>query len=111
MNRLSANDYINTLHQQISHSVDKIKKRSFPKTETVREGTKKSFVPENGGVNNYSYRLLSGSTAYQLIGQYDNRVESAYAADSYRYASEVMIEPKVLIDFIFKNNREFDFKV
>ncbi len=111
MNRLLANDYINSLHQQISHSVETIKKRSSAKSEILGDASEKSFSSEGSRLNNYSYRLLSSSTAYQLTGKYDNHIGTTYAADSYRYASEVIKEPKVLVDFLFKNNREFDFKV
>lgn len=111
MNRLLANNYIDSLHQQISHSVETIKKRSSAQSEAFSKASEQSASNESSRLNNYSYRLLSSSTAYQLTGQFDNHIGTTYAADSYRYASEVIKEPTVLIDFIFKNNREFDFKV
>ncbi len=111
MNSLSDNNYIDTLHQQISKSVDTIKKRSSAKTETIKNVFEQPLVSENFRLNGGSYRLLSASTAYQLVGEYDSRVETGYVTDSYRYAAEVIKEPTVLIDFMFENNREFDFKV
>lgn len=112
MSRLYLDDYINNLQQQIYSSVDRIKQRSsFPAASSEPE------EKESGGfyrsrVEEYAYRLLPGAVSWQLQeGAAAEQGGSAYAAGSYRQAGEVLREPTVLIDLMFKNNREFDFKV
>ena len=112
MSRLYINDYINNLQQQIYSSVAKIKDQSsFEAPSKGKEEADWGRFYE-GQVKSYSYRLLPEEISWQL--QSNTEIEAsgnAYAAASYRQAGEVLQEPTVLIDFMFKNNQEFDFKV
>lgn len=108
MSRLYINDYVNNLQQQISSSVAKIRRQSsFARSDQQPETS-------NGRaqVEGYAYQLLPGQVTWTL--QEEMAAETGterYAAASYRQAGDVLKEPTVLIDFMFKNNREFDFKV
>lgn len=111
MNRLGVNNYISSLQQQIYSSVDKIKNKSagsFADTAADKDA-------ENGTnrrVESYAYRLLPGEVSWSLGAESQGENGgAAYAAGSYRQAGEVLQERTVLIDLMFKNNREFDFKV
>ena len=52
-----------------------------------------------------SYRLTA------LNSEQPQTADAGYAAGSYLENSRVSRKPTVLIDFMFANNREFDFKV
>ncbi len=111
MDKLYLNDYLSQLHRQISGSVEKIKRNSGT-FERQNEPTDEDWGGGRQGVENYAYKLLDSGVSYQLL-RYgtENSVNTAYAAASYGNAGQVLREPTVLIDFMFKNNREFDFKV
>ena len=112
MSRLYINDYINNLQQQIYSSVVKIKDQSsFETTPKGKEDADWSRFYE-GQVKNYAYQLLPEDISWKLQSNMDVEAGgNAHAAASYRQAGEVLKEPTVLIDFMFKNNQEFDFKV
>lgn len=108
MSRLYINDYVNNLQQQISSSVAKIRQKSSYNQPA------ESLVSSDyrARVEVYAYQLLPGQISWTL--QESTTVDvgtDSYAAASYRQAGEVLKEPTVLLDFMFKNNREFDFKV
>ena len=113
MNRLYLNNYLDNLHQQISTSVDKIKRNSQKNNFSV--------IDEKYDDNNYHYSYRIEGQSYQLLSKelnwmmhsqsFNNNQDDSYAATSYHQADNVLREPTVLIDFMFKNNREFDFKV
>lgn len=117
MSRLYINDYLSNLNQQISTSVERLKLKSgrFNPSENTslnNQGETSSYNYQ--ALNGYPYHLLETSVSYQMSHYNSQQSEfqsSQYAADSYRQTSEVNKEPSVLIDFMFKNNREFDFKV
>ena len=112
MNRLSLDDYINNLQQQIYSSVDRIKQRSSFSAPLREDGESESGGRRNSRVESYAYRILPGEVSWQLReNPAPGQSANAYAAGSYRQAGDVLREPTVLIDFMFKNNREFDFKV
>ncbi len=112
MNRLYGNDYISNLQQQIYSSVDKIKQKSSGSFAASEERADEGSRENGHRVENYAYRLLPGEVSWSLQeGAAADHGGSTYAAGSYRQAGEVLREPSVLIDFMFKNNREFDFKV
>ncbi len=112
MSRLYVNDYLNNLQQQIYSSVVKIKDQSSfeaPSREKENADWNRPYAEQ---VKGYAYRLLPEEISWQI--QSGNKMEtggSAYATSSYQQAGEVLKEPTVLIDFMFKNNQEFDFKV
>lgn len=112
MNKLVLNDYLSSLHRQISVSVDKLKdKNSAPQSaETgTGDGALQSY---RYGVSERAYSLLDSDVSYQMFS-YGGRqgADSSYAAQSYSSVAKVDKPSTVLIDFMFENNREFDFKV
>ena len=115
MSRMHVNDYISSLHQQISYSVEQIKSRSNSRTTiTDDKNSEKAYDYGYSRLNNYAYNLLSASVSYQLSDytSWDElKPTASYAASSYSQADNINREPTVLLDFMFKNNREFDFKI
>lgn len=112
MDKLYLNDYLSQLHRQISGSVEKIKRNSGTFERQDEPKNENWGGTGQQGIENYAYKLLDSGVSYQLLGYgTENRVNTAYAAASYGNAGQVLREPTVLIDFMFKNNREFDFKV
>ena len=112
MSRLYINDYINNLQQQIYSSFARIKDQSsFETTSKGKEEADWSRFYE-GQVKGYAYQLLPEEISWQLQSNTDvDRESNAYAAASYKQTGNMLKEPTVLIDFMFKNNQEFDFKV
>ncbi len=112
MSRLYINDYINNLQQQIYSSVAKIKDQSS--FEAPSKGKEEADWERfyEGQVKSYSYRLLPEEISWQLQSNTNvDKGSNAYAAASYKQTGNILKEPTVLIDFMFKNNQEFDFKV
>lgn len=113
MTKFYLHNYLDNLHQQIYSSVDKIKRNS--------QKNNFSSSDEISGSNNYHYSYRVEEQSYQLLSKELNWLmhnqsvkynqDNTYVAISYHHADKVLQEPKVLIDFMFKNNREFDFKV
>lgn len=111
MNRLYVNDYINNLQQQISYSVAKIRQQSSSSQPAADSASDEDYRRQSK-VDSYAYNLLAEDISWSLQGQMSAPNEnSGYVSASYQYAGNVLKEPTVLIDFMFKNNREFDFKV
>ena len=113
MSRLNLNNYLNNLQDQIYSSVDriKLKQNSSDRASFIRD-TKEECGYYFHRVENYAYQLLPENISWSL--QTDNKQslsENLYATTSYQQAGDVLKEPTILIDFMFKNNREFDFKV
>ncbi len=106
------NGSLNELQRQIYSSVERIKKHSgdqWKGLENIPDGN--AF--QEKGLKSYAYKLLSSSISYQLTNMFSadsDLYTSDYAAGSYEQASVVNKEPTILIDFVFKNNREFDIK-
>ena len=118
MNNLYLNDYLSALTSQISGSVERLKAResssrqntpAFEAGEDVRPR-----YDELNSLRNYAYNLLDSTVAYQMFeqaGEAAGPTDSSYAAGRYQSAGQVLRRPTVVIDFMFKGNREFDFKV
>lgn len=112
MSRLYVNDYINNLQRQISYSVVKIRQKSGTAQSLTKDSSTEEAYSGQSKVDGYAYSLLAEEISWSLQGQMSAPDEnSGYASASYQYAGNVLKEPTVLIDFMFKNNREFDFKV
>lgn len=107
-------NHLQSLHQQISHSVDKIKQHSSQTdfSTDLTQDTEKSFCSNHYRIEGQAYQLLSVEVNWSLqnhLNIEDNA--SQYASSSYIQAKNVLQEPTILIDFMFPNNKEFDFKV
>lgn len=116
MSWLYVNDYLSTLNQQISGSVDRIKYKSGRFSADNVSSSRESFenTERYQSLNGYAYRLLETGMSYRLTALNSEQPQTAdagYAACSYMESSRVSRKPTVLIDFMFANNREFDFKV
>ena len=116
MSRLYVNDYLSTLNQQISGSVDRIKYKSGRLSADNVSSSRESFenTERYQSLNGYAYCLLETGMSYRLTALNSEQPQTAdagYAAGSYLESSRVSRKPTVLIDFMFANNREFDFKV
>ena len=112
MNKLYLNDYLSNLHRQISVSVEKIKHNSGQNKLLNHNEDKKSYYSEYNSLQNYAYNLLDTEVSYQLLNNEINlNTDSLYAASSYKNSSQILKEPTVIMDFMFKNNQNFDFKV
>lgn len=112
MNRIGVNNYINSLQQQIDSSVDKIKQKSAAPYSSGEEQEKEDANGFGRRIESYAYRLLPGEISWSLGAESLKMADgAAHAAGSYQQAAEVMREPTIRIDLMFKNNREFDFKV
>lgn len=103
-------NHIQNLHQQINHSVDKIKQHSsYSQSSQSRE---EDTYLEHYRVEGQFYQLLSGDVNWSLQNQKDGMKNNfQYVSQSYTYAKDILKEPSVLIDYMFPNNKDFDFKV
>ena len=110
MNGFRLTNYINDLNRQIYASVDQIKHRSS-KADISRKASY-DFQADDYKVKEAPYKLLSGDVNWSLQNiSYDAKKNSDYIVSNYKYVNNVIKEPRVIIDLMFKNNREFDFKV
>lgn len=104
------NDYINSLQKQIGSLASKIvqkKQGEMPKFGAeVYEITLRTV----SSVEDQSYNLVDAKAAYSLIGQ-NVPANSEYVAETYQNNSKVDNSSTVVEGLVFKNNREFDFKV
>ncbi len=111
MTRLQINDALTSLQRQIAVSVDRLKY----KTDISRDGEDVAAggnaYADAARLHEKAYSLLDSDLSYQLFSYAEHGVDASYAAKSYVYAAEVNRPSTVLIDFMFANNREFDFKV
>lgn len=118
MNNLYLNDYLSALTSQISGSVERLKARESSSRQTAPafeagEDSRPRY-DEPHSLRNYAYNLLDSTVAYQMFeqaGEAGNPADSSYAAGRYQSAGQVLRQPTVVVDFMFKGNREFDFKV
>lgn len=111
MSKLYADDYLSKLHQQIYSSVDKIKRNSKSTEFHNSEKSENEVLPYRSRVEEYAYKLLPEEVSWSLQNCHPAKLETTYMANSYQSAKDVLQEPSILVDFMFKNNREFDFKV
>lgn len=111
MSKLYADDYLSKLHQQIYSSVDKIKRNSKSTEFHNNEKSENEILAHRSRVEEYVYKLLPEEVSWSLQNSYPAKLETTYMANSYQSAKDVLQEPSILVDFMFKNNREFDFKV
>ncbi|MBQ9731569.1 MAG: hypothetical protein IJV97_00575 [Alphaproteobacteria bacterium] len=114
MSSFHLRNHIQNLHQQINRSVDKITQRSSQQNADYdfSQSSENSFYYNNYRVEGQHYKLLSVEVNWSLHNHSANVLNtSQYASSSYTQASNVIKEPTVLIDYIFPNNKEFDFKV
>ncbi|MBE6452363.1 MAG: hypothetical protein E7012_02605 [Alphaproteobacteria bacterium] len=103
-------NHINKLHQQINYSVEKLKHRSLSSFESSSEEHLHQKFPYQ--VEGHLHHLLSGEINWSLqTHNYSTENSFQYVSSSYSYADNILKEPTVLIDFMFPNNQEFDFKV
>ena len=111
MSRPYVGDYLNSLHQQIYTSVERIKRNTQILDFTKQDSENNNATSSKSRVEKYAYKLLAEDTIWSLQTNNITSQESSYITSSYQSAKDVMQEPTILMDFMFKNNREFDFKV
>ena len=75
------------------------------------------FVPEDhqptyvlSKVEVQQYRLMTTEASFMLLGQYEP-TDNNYAAGAYKSTDKNEHKSTVIEGLVFKNNREFDFKV
>lgn len=104
------NDYANQLQKQISSLATRIvQKRQMQKASFEPEVYELRLTPVSV-VENQNYNLVDTEASYSLIGQNDP-ADSGYAAEMYNNNSKADKTSTVVEGLVFKNNREFDFKV
>ena len=111
MSRPYVGDYLSKLHQQIYTSVERIKHNSETSDFAKQDNENKDNSLFRNRVEKYAYRLLAEDINWSLQTNNITGQESSYITSSYQSVKDVLQEPTVLLDFMFKNNREFDFKV
>lgn len=112
MNKLVINNYLSSLQQQVAVSVDRLKSKTGYNCSAEDDDNWQSQVYYNGiRLNERAYSLLDTSVSYSMFSYVDYKIDAAYAARSYDIAAGIDKPSTVLIDFMFTNNREFDFKV
>lgn len=111
MSRLVVNDYLSSLQQQIAVSVDRLKYQSAAAAKENRPQEDDLSYACGGRLREKAYSLLKSEVSYQMLSYAGQSADAAYAARSYTAAAGVDKPSTVLIDFMFANNREFDFKV
>ena len=113
MSRLNLNNYFNNLQDQIYSSVDRIKlKQSSSDRANFAETSTEEYRYYYNRIENYAYQLLPENISWTLqTSGSPSLSENLYATTSYQQVRDALKEPTVLIDFMFKNNREFDLKV
>lgn len=116
MNRLNLNDYLSNLNRQISSSVAKIKGRdeTIPGEGGASLNDEAEVQANSTQLSASRYRLLDSNVSYLLsdwTSLRPQRADSVYASQSYSFSRDVNKPSTVVIDLMFENNREFDFKV
>lgn len=112
MNKLVINDSLSSLQRQIAVSVGRLKAKEAQNYPAEKEdGEPQPAYYSSARLNEKAYSLLETSVSYRMFSYADTQIDAAYAARSYNTAAGVDKPSTVLIDFMFANNREFDFKV
>ena len=104
-------NYISSLHRQIYASVERIKRNSETPDAPITDKVDDKDTNPRSRIEEYAYKLLAEDISWSLQNDYTTSQEISYMNNSYRSAKNVLKKPTVLIDFMFKNNQEFDFKV
>lgn len=117
------------LNRQISENAERLKQRNAQKyaiyqqnsqneTESIRPKEKASPIyrlrEKPKSLHNYAQTYLGPDAVYSLHSL--NKFQTAaglkqYADTIYETAANLNEEPHILIDFMHKNNRKFDFKI
>ena len=106
------NSYLSSLQQEISVSVDKIKyKKVFEDSKDYALRGEVASYGYGGQLSERAYSLLKSDVSYHMMSYSGQQIDASYVSDSYDYVSRVNKPSTVLIDLMFSNNREFDFKV
>lgn len=112
MNKLVINDSLSSLQRQIAVSVGRLKAKEAQNYPAEKENGEQPQADYAGArLNEKAYSLLETSVSYRMFSYTDRQIDAAYAARSYNTVAGVDKPSTVLIDFMFANNREFDFKV
>ena len=110
MTKPYVNAYISNLQRQITDAAAKVRRsriKDFPTAET-QDSFPREYVWSKVDVQ--SYNLLDSNVHYLLTAT-DVPATTEYAADLYQSTADSIRKPTVVEGFVFKNNREFDFKV
>ena len=112
MSRSYIDSYLNELHRQIAGAAARIKQKNVKGSdnyskEMLHHDFEKLFASH---VEIQAYDLVSSEAAYSLIGQ-NIPADNNYAAGIYSITSKIDKKSSVVEGLVFKNNKEFDFKV
>ena len=110
MSRPYVNTYITHLQRQISEAATRIVRQKSVQRDYEGEGAQKDVLYIRSKIEPQKYELIHSENAYALIGQ-SLPMSSSYASASYVTTDKILMKSTVVEGFVFKNNREFDFKV
>ena len=110
MAKTYTNVYIENLQRQITHAAQKLKQQRKAKhiSDFVPEDHQPTYVLSKVEVQ--QYRLMTTEASFMLLGQYEP-TDNNYAAGAYKSTDKNEHKSTVIEGLVFKNNREFDFKV
>lgn len=110
MNSVSFNNYQYNLTEQISGYVDKIKyKTSKLDNYSMKDNAEGESPYNHRALHNYPYSLLDSASSYSLkSGTEPAAADNLKASSAYQFVSNALEEPKILIDFMHKNNQRYD---
>ena len=104
------NDYVSRLQKQIGNLASKIVQKKQSEIPKFGSDVYEITLRTVSSVEDQSYNLVDAKAAYSLIGQ-NVPVNSGYVAEIYQNNSRVDNSSTIVEGLVFKNNREFDFKV
>ena len=111
MSRPYINNYISSLQKQIADAAMKIKqKQGNVKFSDVNDVVSEDVFNRLSRVEADIYNLVDSDVMCTLAEQQDF-ADSNYAADMYDAVAKSNNKSTVVEGLVFKNNREFDFKV
>ena len=106
----SIDSQISKLTADIFKSADRINKNKEKSIDKIslQSGDEAVF-----SINNFAVSYLNGESLFnvQQIIMDETFNKSNYAYDTYQKSNELLKEDDVLIDFMHKNNRSFDYMV
>ena len=109
MNKTPINNYVDSLHKQITDIAAKIKQKHQKKTQDFGDGVYEIRI-KSDAVQNQTYKLVDDKMAYSILGQ-NQTADSKYVAVTYNNVAKSDKKTTVVEGLEFKNNKEYDFKV
>lgn len=110
MSQPHVNSYIGNLQRQIADVASRIKQKQSAKDNASSRMVVSYEVTVRPDVEAQPYKLIGNDVAYNMLGQ-AAEIDCSYATGAYGVASRINRPSSVVEGLVFKNNKQFDFKV